>query len=94
MMRRETQGPRRPNRGWGARLVPALAVALGSGALVVALSVLLCVLAASGGEWPAGEPATVLARLASVGSSQALAAIFLASSAGLFVIREFGPGSR
>ena len=62
--------------------------------MVVALSVLLCVLAASGGEWLAGEPPTVLARLASVGTYQALAAIFLASSAGLFVIREFGPGSR
>ena len=94
MMRRETQGPRRPNRGWGARLVPALAAALGSGALVLALSLLLCVLAASGGEWLAGEPPSVLARLASGGTYPALAAIFLASSAGLFVIREFGPGSR
>jgi hypothetical protein len=94
MTRRETGGPRRPNTGWGARLVPALAVALGSGALVLALSLLLCVLAASGGQWLAGEPPTVLARLASVGTYQALAATLLASSAGLFVIREFGPGSR
>jgi hypothetical protein len=61
--------------------------------VVVALSLLLCVLAASGGVWLAGEPPTVLARLASVGTYPALAAIFLASSAGLFVIREFGPNS-
>ena len=94
MMQRETQGTHRPARGWGSRLGPALAVALGSGALVLALSVLLCVLAASGGEWLAGEPLTVLTRLASAGTYQALAAIFLASSAGLFVIREFGPGAR
>jgi hypothetical protein len=94
MTQRETEGRQRLNTGGGTRLARALAVALGSGALVLALSLLLCVLAASGGEWLAGEPPTVLARLASVGTYQPLAAIFLASSAGLFVIREFGPGSR
>ena len=94
MIQRETEGTHRAARGWGSRLGPALAVALGSGAVVVALSVLLCVLAASGGEWLAGEPPTVLTRLASVGAYQVLAAIFLAGSAGLFVIREFGPESR
>ena len=93
MLQRETGGTHRPARGWGSRLGPALAVALGSGALALALSVLFCVLAASGGEWLAGEPPSVLTRLASVGTYQALAAVFLAGSAGLFVIREFGPGS-
>ena len=94
MLEHATVESHRPAGGMRSRLAPALARAFGSGALVLALALFLYVLAASLGEWLAGEPPAVMAHLASAPVYRELAAIFLASSAALFVIREFGVGSR
>ena len=79
---------------WAARpqgrLDAALARAIGGGALVVIIALLLYVPAASLGEWLANESPTVLTRLASASVYGQLAALFLASSAALFLIRRFG----
>ena len=80
----------RPER----RLAPALGWAFGGAAAVLAVSLLLYVLAASLGEWLAGEPAQAVIGLASAAIYLELAALFLLSSAVLFVAREFGVGAR
>ena len=70
----------------------ALARALGGGALVGALAVLLYTVAASFGGWLAGEPSQVTIRLTSAWIYVELVAILLASAAALLAISAFGPG--
>ncbi len=82
------------SRGLASRLGPALAWAFGGGAVVLTLALLLYVVAASLGEWLAGESPQVLARLATPPMYQELAILFLGSSALLFATREFGLGAR
>jgi hypothetical protein len=62
----------------GRGLGPAFARAAAGGAVVLALAVLLYALGVASGAWPAGPP------------YRELLGIFLASSLGIFIAREFG----
>jgi len=87
----------RGGSGPEGRLVPALAWAVGGGAVVLTLALalyVLYVLAAALGAWWAGTPPQAMTGLASAPLYRNFAALFLASFLALFVAREIGVGTR
>jgi hypothetical protein len=90
MLNRPIEAP--PGRGGGPAerpLGPAFVWALGGGAAILALAVVLYAVVVSLGAWWAGTPDLALGRLASAPLYREFAGIFLAGFAGVFVAREF-----
>jgi hypothetical protein len=85
--------PRVPS-GRGRRLPAVLGRAFGGGALIVALALLLYIVAASLGEWLAGEPPTLLARLTMARLYETAALSYVVSCAFLLAIEASAWGSR
>jgi hypothetical protein len=85
--------PRVPS-GRGGRLPAVLGRAFGGGALVVALALLLYIVAASLGEWLAGESSTLMARLMTTGFYGVAAASYVLGAAFLLAIEASVWGSR
>ena len=73
---------------------PALAWAVGGGAVVLALAVLLYVVALSAGEWLAGTPQQAMPRLASAPMYREFGGLFVAAVVAIFVARAFGVRTR
>jgi hypothetical protein len=90
MLNRPIEAP--PGRGGGPPerpLAPAFARALGGGAAILAVAVLLYALGVAVAAWWAGTPDLALGRLASAPLYREFAGLFLAGFAGVFVAREF-----
>jgi hypothetical protein len=85
--------PRVPS-GRGRRLPLVLGRAFGGGALVVALALLLYIVAASLGEWLAGEPPALMARLTMARLYETAAFSYVVSCAFLLAIEASAWGSR
>jgi hypothetical protein len=85
--------PRVPS-GRGRRLPAVLGRAFGGGALVVALALLLYIVAASLGEWLAGEPPALMARLTMARLYETAALSYGVSCAFLLAIEASAWGSR
>ncbi len=85
--------PRAPS-GRGRRLPVVLGRAFGGGVLVVALALLLYIVAASLGEWLAGEPSALMARLTTARLYEMAALSYGVCCALLLIIETSAWGSR
>ena len=95
MQHRATKGPdgQRDDRSEHG-LERALGWALGGGAVILALGLLVYVLAVSLGQWIAGTPELAMTRLASAPMYREFTALFLIGFLAIFIGREFGVRTR